>query len=108
MIEELHKDFLIQVIDPGLLTLEQQAYYFENTDVVIAEHGGSLANIIFMKKASHVIEIQLSLSISLYGEMARAHSVDYSCIVIAPKHREYSLDLKKLFDEIERFSTSGN
>jgi len=105
IIEDLSKDFLIQVIDPGMFTLEEQAYFFENTDVVIAEHGGGLANIIFMRRNSQVIEIQTSLSIDLYGEMARAHSLNYSCISIPARNREYSLDTKKLFEEIQRFQS---
>lgn len=90
--ERLAKVFNVQVIDPAEYSLEEQAYFFANADYVIAEHGGSLSNVVFMKKGSTVIELQLSLSIDLYRDISFAHELRYMKIEVPLAFSKFELD----------------
>ena len=46
-----------QVADFGKLTLEQQARVFYESDVVVMAHGGQMANAIFSRRGTVVIEV---------------------------------------------------
>lgn len=47
----------IKAVDPGALTLREQIALFQNVDLVIAVHGAALANMLWMRPGSRVIEI---------------------------------------------------
>ncbi len=102
LIEELSIDFEPLLIDPGEHSLEEQARFFSQADYVIAEHGGALANIVFMKKQSNVIELQLTLEIDLYKNLAKACSVKYDCIKVPSGATGFELNSKQILDMIYR------
>lgn len=47
----------IKAVDPGTLTLREQIALFKNVDLVVAFHGAALANMLWMRPGSRVIEI---------------------------------------------------
>ena len=82
----------VVTIDPSVLTLQEQAIHFANCDVVLSEHGGALANMIFMQDKASVIELELSLSDPLYKNMADALKLNYKCVTV-PSANGYSVDI---------------
>lgn len=46
-----------EVVDPGRMTVEQQARMFRDAEMVVASHGGALTNLLFCQRGTRVIEI---------------------------------------------------
>ena len=91
----------VVVIDPALMSLEEQAFYFSKAKYVISEHGGALSNLVFVNKRCQIIELQLTLFEDMYGEMARERSLRYRCIKVEKSGYEYVLDFRDLLFETE-------
>lgn len=53
----LLSQFGFEVVDPGSLTVTEQARTFSETSIVVAPHGAGLTNLVFMPPAGHVIEL---------------------------------------------------
>jgi capsular polysaccharide biosynthesis protein len=45
------------ILRPEEFTLQQQVYFFNNSKLVIGNHGAGLANLVFCKKGTQVIEL---------------------------------------------------
>lgn len=44
-------------VDPGNLSIEEQATIFQGAECIIAEHGAALANLVFCQKCTRLLEI---------------------------------------------------
>ena len=64
-------------------SLLDQFALFQSTDILIAQHGAALANVIFMRSGSHVIEIlpkDQALGRDLFAALARTMDVGYTVV----------------------------
>lgn len=48
------------VLNPEEFTLQQQMYFFRNCEFVIGNHGAALANLVFCRGGTQVIELAVS------------------------------------------------
>jgi hypothetical protein len=56
-VHDLLGGFGFRIVDPGQMTLVEQARLFATADIVVAPHGGALTNLVFCRPGTRVIEI---------------------------------------------------
>ena len=61
VLESLKSQFEVKVIEPSQMSFDQQVREFSETRYVISMHGAALANIIWMKRGAHVVELYKDL-----------------------------------------------
>ena len=87
--EEIIKSYGFVTILPETLPIETQIEYFYNAKVIIAPHGSNVANMIFMQKDSHLLELfDYSFVDLFYVECAKEIGVKFNMLV---SHNEYNL-----------------
>jgi len=61
-------------------SLAHQIERFQSADVIIAQHGAALANLIFAKPGAKVIEIlPRDFPLNFFSELAKCLELDYCC-----------------------------
>ena len=98
-----------RVIYPELLDLETEIEYFRNAQLVVAETGAALTNIIMMPKGSHVIEITGGNNNLLWKKLSSIiginHNIIYGSPTIVAKvfthDGEFKIDINKSISIIE-------
>jgi hypothetical protein len=64
-------------------SLAEQVAWFGLTDIVVAQHGAALSNIIWMRRGTHVVEIDpdtTSCVRNLFRRLAEVCEVSYACL----------------------------
>lgn len=56
-IEKYLKKLGFQVLDPSTISFPEQARVFHNAEVIVSAHGAALANIVFCRKKTKIVEI---------------------------------------------------
>jgi capsular polysaccharide biosynthesis protein len=81
IIELLEKDgFVAYTLEK--LSVAEQIVLFSNAEIIVAEHGAGLTNIIFCQPATKVIEIFHSRKVPTYFDISMQLNLDYvGCIV---------------------------
>lgn len=76
------------VVYPHLLTIAEQRYVFENSDVIISSHGAALANSIWCKDETIIIELRSSDHVRgywrLYWNLSSACGLRHRWITCTP------------------------
>lgn len=76
----------MRLIDPEMLSLDQQASLFHSCDVVIAESGAALSNMLFMRPEATVIEIVPNLGEQLlWKELAKRLGIKHAAVYSNPQ-----------------------
>lgn len=73
----------VQVVDTAGMTPQEQVFTLQNTDVLIAQHGGGLSNMLWMESGRSVIEIlpQRPPTIdAIFRNLASARALGYQAI----------------------------
>jgi len=77
------------VVDTAGMSPKDQVRLFEQTDVLIAQHGAGLSNMVFMKPGTTVIEVKPPLETiisTIYSNLAAAMGLGYRAIEQASDH----------------------
>lgn len=86
-------------------SLEEQIKIFKDSDIIIAQHGASLSNIIFCKKNTFVVEIChqslidtfLEIGIDLYKDLSLQMNLKFFRIIQSHNHSEIDPNKFSLF-----------
>ena len=79
----------VQLIDTAILKPVEQVHLLAETDVLIGQHGAGLANMMWMKPGSTVIEIQPPLITPIdriFASLAGAMSLDHLTVAQTDEH----------------------
>jgi hypothetical protein len=98
VVEKLSAYYQVEAMDMSMMTLEEQALYFSKASIVISEHGGSLSNIVFLKKGAHVLELNLSLSDNIYKEIAKSCQLEYKSVDVTCVEDRYSANVEEILE----------
>lgn len=74
-------------VNPGSLSIERQIHLFENAEIMVAEGGAALTNLIFAVKMKHLIHIEANPHPQVAGfwqQFAEALKIDVSCCFGVP------------------------
>lgn len=83
-IEKILRSNGFEVINPGLMSLQDQVDIFQNASVVVSESGAALTGMLFMKTTSLVIELNPGEDpLKLWSRFAK--TIDLQCVVIDGK-----------------------
>jgi len=103
-----------ECIKPELLTVAQQVNLFTNADIVVAESGAALTNIIFMKHGSKVLEIHPGNDqAGLWASLGAVFGVEVN-VVYGHQSRiwnmltggnSFKVDLNKIRNQVQNFSS---
>ena len=86
------------------MTLSSQIQFFNSADIIIAQHGASLANLIWAKPGTHVIEIipkQMSGEISVFdyfGDLCNCLNLNRT--VILQDHYHAAINIDEFYTEL--------
>ena len=83
----LEKRFGFTSVFAGQLTLQEAIHKFSNAEIIIGEYGAGLANCIFMKDESTVIEIRGKLEINAIEYQELIKSLGHKHILVLGKKR---------------------
>ncbi|MDC1279778.1 glycosyltransferase family 61 protein [Pelagibacteraceae bacterium] len=85
------------------LNFFEEVYLFKNSNYIIGAHGAGLANLVFCKKGTKVIEIRPKNHLnSLYGKLSKINNLDYNLLstnIIEDSNKsegDIYLDIKEL------------
>jgi hypothetical protein len=81
----------VSVIDSASLTPEQQVTLFASTDLLVAQHGAGLSNMVFMPTGSSVVEIKPPLDPtvdSIYSNLASSATLGHVSVMQTHDHAE--------------------
>jgi len=71
-----------RAVDPGALSVAEQAALFSDAGIVVGAHGAALTNAIFMGEGASLIELtHTDRVVNTYHEVASAAKLTYACIV---------------------------
>jgi len=98
VVEKLSAYYQVEAMDMSMMTLEEQALYFSTASIVISEHGGSLSNIVFLKKGAYVLELNLSLSDNIYKEIAKSCQLKYRSVNVTCVDDRYSANVEEILE----------
>ncbi len=91
-LSELIHDFgVVTFVDSAELTPEQQVQLFSRTDLLIAQHGAGLSNMLWMNPLTTVVEIQPPLPPTIdkiFENLAWALNVKYICVKQRDEHAD--------------------
>jgi capsular polysaccharide biosynthesis protein len=74
--------FGFDVIDPGELSFREQVELFSQASVVIAPHGAALANLVFCRPATRILEIFSPRYVSIcYWPLACINNLAYYYLI---------------------------
>ncbi len=79
----------VVVVDSAALSPAEQVREFASADVLVAQHGAGLSNMVFMTSGSGVVEIKPPLQetvSAIYSNLASASRLDYSAVAQAGDH----------------------
>ncbi len=76
------------------LSVLEQIILFHNADIVVSEHGAGLANILFCKPKTKIIEIFQALIPIDYWWTSQVFNLDYMAIQTVPIDVDYVADMK--------------
>ena len=95
-IEEILIELGFFVLLPEEFTLQQQMYFFDNSKLVIGNHGAALANLVFCRKGTQVIELAvIEIQINDWMKnLAQNLELDYDYLEI--NHESDLLKLRNL------------
>ena len=69
-------------VDPGALSVAQQAALFADAGIVVGAHGAALTNAIFMGEGAGLIELtHTGRVVNTYHEVAGAAKLNYACVI---------------------------
>jgi hypothetical protein len=60
------------------MPLAEQVAWFGLTDILVAQHGAALSNIIWMRRGTHVIEIAPDIGSDLFSQLARVFDLSFT------------------------------
>jgi predicted O-methyltransferase YrrM len=87
----LRDTFGFERISPGTLPFDEQIALFSQAEIVIGLHGAGLANIVFCKRGTLIIEISSrEYGTGSYSTMARSQELEYALIYGADPEYDYS------------------
>lgn len=101
--ENLNSEYELVNARLEFYTLEEQIQLFDQSVMVIAQHGAGLANICWMRPGSQVVEIKNDLLRRHYVNLSKYANMDYNYLYHRGMHIE--LDKRKL-DQLLRNSPS--
>ena len=91
-------------IHPEKYSLAEQAHLFDSADVVVAQHGAALANLIYMREGAVVEVFSSSDTPQYYSQCARTLGLQYEPITLNRgwKNADATLPLDKLARTLDR------
>jgi len=99
-----------QVLDPALLTIDDQIACFRNADVVVGPTGAAFANVLYCKPGTRVVEIQPtgmeSYWIQILCAIGGSKCLTYGCNSLsgeAPLNLTFNIDVQNFLDNMQRF-----
>lgn len=87
VIEDIVQRHGFVLVDPGLLSMEEQIELFARADIIAGLHGGALANLIWCRPGTRVLEIFTSWIDPCFEQLCADLRLDYraiKCELIAP------------------------
>ncbi len=103
-IESRLAEFGFETIDPGKLTLREQVQLFNQASFIVAPHGASLTNLVFMPSSASVIELLPASFVNRANwYLANVRCQKYGFLIGAPEseRQDYNIDpgdLEELFN----------
>ena len=76
--EELAEDWNVSLVTLEGLSLSEQARLFRTADVIVAQHGAALANIVFCTPETRIVEIDPHRGNSIFGDLASVIGAQYA------------------------------
>ncbi len=91
--EELLEQYGFEVFRPEEYSIEDQIRTIHSADIVAAEHGAAVANCLFMKKGSALIEtFGAGFVDAFFVEMAKVRGVRYRMLVSQKEYGDYNFE----------------
>jgi hypothetical protein len=98
----------VKYLDAARLSPAEQVHEFMNTDILIAQHGAGLSNILWMESGATVIEIQPPLAPTIdhiFSNLAAALKIKY--LVVNQEHEHSSIDLRVVSNCVQGVLAGG-
>lgn len=76
LVETLSKSGF-EILKPESLPLGEQVAAFRDADVIVAPHGGGLANLVFASPGAKVVELFPKINVDLYYRVAKSVGLNY-------------------------------
>jgi len=90
--EKIIESYNFTTIIPEVLPVEMQIEYFKHAKIIIASHGSNIANLIFMKENTHLIDLFSSNYVDLFFiEAIKAKKIHFHMLVSSHEYNENRL-----------------